>query len=158
MGVECCTWRESVAVMFSAVEIQYLQALVETMRGQGYKYYIARTVTESGNDFDLEVVFSAKEITAAGMYQYQVRDGVRYRVDSSGSSTNNRSARVDVGTANGNYSVPVWEHVYTNAVFDGSILQPDVRELGGVTHEWQGAVPLLLALLVLVLFVFRVFR
>lgn len=81
--------------MFTAQELEYLKALVETMRGRGYDYYVARTVNESNNLYDFEVVFSDKEITANGLYSYSGCSGVIYRVDSS-ASVNYSDAKVQV--------------------------------------------------------------
>ena len=44
--------------MFSAQETQWLQSIIEAMHNQGYKYYLARTVTENNNEYDVLVVFS----------------------------------------------------------------------------------------------------
>ena len=143
--------------MFTQQELEYVKALVETMRGRGYDYYIARTVTENNNAYDFEVVFSDKEITANGLYSYSGCSGVIYRVDSS-SGLNNYDSKVQVTTFSGSYTVPQREFVYSNAVFQGSTIQPDLRELGGVQSESNQAGFYLLALFLLVVVAIKLFR
>ena len=143
--------------MFTAQELEYLNALVETMRGRGYDYYVARTVTESNNSYDFEVVFSDKEITANGLYSYSGCSGVIYRVDSS-ASVNYSDAKVQVSDFFGSYNVPQREFVYSNAVFQGGTIQPDLRELGGVQSESNQAGFYLLALFLLVVVAIKLFR
>lgn len=146
--------------MFTAVEMEWLQALIETMYQSGYKYYLARTVTERNNNYDVVVLFSRSPITGNGLYSYTATDAVVYSYDSSGYSygSEDSGARVAVSSHNGNYTVPQYEHVYTNAEFSGATLQPDIRQTGGANNEPIQAVPLLVALLVLVLIGFRIFR
>lgn len=143
--------------MFSAVELDYIKSLVESMRGQGYGYYIARTVSEQDNIYDAEIVFSTTKITASGLYDYSGISGVRYRVDST-TSYRDVTARVVPSSISGTYTVPENEFVYTNAEFFGATIQPDVRKLGGERNEQVGACVGLLALLVLVCIAIRVFR
>lgn len=143
--------------MFTAQELEYVKALVETMRGRGYDYYIARTVTENNNAYDFEVVFSDKEITANGLYSYSGCSGVIYRVDSS-SGLNNYDSKVQVSSFSGSYTVPQREFVYSNAVFQGGTIQPDLRELGGKASEGTQAGFFVSVLLVLVIIAIRIFR
>ena len=87
--------------MFSAQETQWLQSIIEAMHNQGYKYYLARTVTENNNEYDVLVVFSESPIIGNGLYSYKIVDGVVYSFDSSGySSYNNNNARVAVSSFN----------------------------------------------------------
>lgn len=145
--------------MFSAQETQWLQSIIEAMHNQGYKYYLARTVTENNNEYDVLVVFSESPIIGNGLYSYKIVDGVVYSFDSSGySSYNNNNARVAVSSFNGTYSVAQYEHVYTNAEFSGATLQPDIRSLGGANNVQIKAVPFLVVLLILVLVGFKLFR
>lgn len=150
--------------MFTAVEMDYVSSLVEQMRGQGYLYYIARTVTESGNNYDCELIFSKEEITANGLYSYRVTNGVRYRVDSSGYTIGsgglggNNGPRVSVATYSGTYTFQDTEFCYTNATFSGYSVQPDLRLKGGKVNENGTAMVYIVALLGLVLFFALLFR
>lgn len=140
--------------MFTATEIEYIRSLIESMRGQGYDYYIARTITERDNTSDLEIVFSDSKITADSLYSYRGISGYRYTVDS-GSSSTDGVRRVQVNSISGSYSVPQTEHCYTNAVFSGGTIQPDIRQQGGVTIDQNAA---LLGVSVLFLLVFVALR
>ena len=145
--------------MFTTAEEQWLKALIETMRGKGYKSYVAYTVTENNNDTDVIVIFSKETITGTGLYSFTVTDGVMYSFDSSGYSTYNGSeARTSVGTFSGNLSVDQYEHVYTNAEFNGTTLQPDIRLTGGAAYETNQASFYILVLFFLVSVAFRIFR
>ena len=145
--------------MFTAQETQWIQALIETMQQKEYRYYLARTVTESNNEYDVIVIFSKSPIDGLGVYRYKIVDGVVYSFDSSGySSYNSTDARVAVSTFDGTYTINQYEHVYTNAEFSGTTLQPDVRMLGGANNVQIQAVPYLVVLLILVLVGFRLFR
>ncbi len=117
--------------MFSAVENTYLQSLIETMRGQGYENYVARTITVSDNVYDVEIVFSEKPITANGLYSYTVDTGILYRVDSSAySQYQGGHARVVTADYSGSFVVPQYEFCYTNADFGTTaVVQPDITQL-----------------------------
>lgn len=151
--------------MLSAVEMDYVSGLVEQMRGQGYGYYIARTVTESGNVYDVECIFSKEEITANSTTSFTVpADAVRYRIDSSGytiggsSYSQNDGPRVERTTFSGTYSFADTEFAYSNATFSGNSVLPDLRRREGSTNENTHAILLINALLVLVVFFALLFR
>lgn len=122
--------------MFSAVQETYVKSLIEVMRDKGYSNYIARTITETGNNYKLDIIFSQTVITGSNLTSYSITNGIRYQVDSSAFSQNNNHARVSTSTFSGAYTVPVYEFVYTNAEFTSSTLvQPDIRHLGGVQSQ-----------------------
>ena len=141
--------------MFTATELEYIQSLIESMRGQGYDYYIARTDNERDNTADLEVVFSNQKITADDLYNYRGISGYRYTVDS-GSITDG-VRRVSVIPISGTYEVPYSEHCYTNAAFSGGSIQPDIRQQGGVTIDQNTAFLCVAVLSLLTLVAFRIF-
>ena len=143
--------------MFTQQELEFIKALVESMRGQGYDYYIARTVTEDNNAYDVEIVFSTVEIRATGLYGFDNCDGVIYRLDSS-SGRSDLNAKLTVSSFKGAYMVPSREFVYSNAVFQGGTIHPDLRELGGVQSESNQAGFYLLALFLLVVVAIKLFR
>lgn len=145
--------------MFSATELEWVKALIETMRGKGYRYYVAQTVTESNNDTDVIVVFSKSPIVGNSLYSYTVTDGVRYSLDSNGySSYSGGGARTKVDAYSGTISVSNTEFVYTNAEFSGSTVQPDIRTTGGVTGEGIQTGVIVLTIVLLVTILFRIFR
>lgn len=141
--------------MFTAVELEYITSLIESMRGQGYDYYIARTVTERDVSSDLEVVFSDSEIFADSLYSYRGISGYRYTVDS-GSGTDGVK-RVNVTSITGTYTVPQTEHCYTNATFFGGTIQPDIRRQGGITIDQNTALLGAFVLSMLVIIALRLF-
>ncbi len=144
--------------MFSAQELEWLKALVETMRGKGYKYYVAYTVTETNNDSDAIVVFSETPIVGNGLYSFTVNKGVRYTLDSSGySSYQGGDARTKVDTYTGNLRVADTEFVYTNAEYAGSTLQPDIRTIGGTVGESIQTSGVFITMLFLVVVFYRLF-
>lgn len=145
--------------MFSAQELEWLKALIETMRGKGYKYYVAQTVTENNNDSDVIVVFSKEPITSNGLYSFTVTNGVMYTLDSSGySAYQGGDARTKVSTYSGRLNIADTEFVYTNAESTGTSIQPDIRYTGGVLSENSQAGFYLLTLCFLVAVVFNLFR
>jgi hypothetical protein len=143
--------------MFTQQELEFIKALVESMRGQGYDYYIARTVTEDNNSYDVEIVFSTVEIRATGLYGFADCDGVIYRLDSS-SGRSDLNTKLTVSNFSGSYTVPSREFVYTNATFQGGTIQPDIRQLGGKLSESNQAGFYLLALFLLVVVAIKLFR
>jgi hypothetical protein len=144
--------------MLTAVEMEYVRALVETMRGKGYKHYVCNTVTETGNVRDIQLVFSTEPVTANSLNSFVVVGGVRYLVDSSGyAAAQGGHNRVAVSAYSGTLVVPDYEFIYTDAEFSGTSVQPDLRQLGGSENETGQAVFLLVALLFLTLVFFRFF-
>lgn len=125
--------------MFSTAQQEIVDAYVPTMLSRGYKYYIAYTHVTIGDyytrpDPDLYFVFSKDKITASSAYQYSVPEGsIMVRVRSGNYSTSNygdntnRFVQIDYS---GNLSIQVYEHIYTNAEFTGSTIQPDIMKEG----------------------------
>ena len=125
--------------MFSTAQQDFLDAFIPTLRSKGYKYYVAYTNTNVNNSWvsaaqpDIYIVASTDEITATTSYRYSVPSGsVRYSVRTANYSTNNNAVNTDRVTSaaySGTLTVSAYEHIYTNAVFSGTTLQPDI--LGG---------------------------
>ncbi|HIU35414.1 MAG TPA: hypothetical protein IAC53_02240, partial [Candidatus Fimenecus excrementigallinarum] len=122
--------------MFNEAQQTIIEALVPTMRKEGYTYYVAYTYTntsswsDDSNQPDLYLVFSREEITASSAYRFSVPAGsVRYICRSDNYSRYDdsvNSPRIASESFSGWLSINVYEHVYTNASFTGSTLQPDV--------------------------------
>lgn len=142
--------------MFSTAQQTYIEALLPTYAKEGYTHYVIYTdsVSNSGyyasTDPDLYAVFSKNEITAEGGYSYNIEDGsiiLSVRTGNYSSSTNaNNSDRVVVTDMSAQtLTVPVYEHIYTNAAFEGHVLQPDYYlASGGETNVQLSAISLLL--------------
>lgn len=144
--------------MFSAQELEWVKALIETMREKGFNYYVAQTVTSNNNDIDVMVYFSKQPIIGNSLYNFTVNGGVVYSLDSSGYYSNDTNeSRTKVLPFSGNLVVARTEFVYTNAEYIGSTLQPDIRQCGGVINETGQAVFHLVTLCFLVAVVLRFF-
>ena len=133
--------------MFSTVQKDVLSSLIPVMRKQGYNYYIAYTNTNTDGSWnssavvDLYVVFSSEEITANDMYTYLVPSGaVRYAIRTANYSTSSSAVNTDryvTSDYSGTLTVDVYEHIYTNAEFSTSSVQPDIlyESEGGYMYE-----------------------
>lgn len=145
--------------MFSTVQTDVIKSLIPVMRRQGYKYYIAYTYTRTGNfstaEPDLYIVFSEDKITASDLYRYTVPSGsVRYSIRTPNYSTNSSAVNTDrlvSSSFSGSLTINSYEHIYTNAVFSGSSVQPDIlyEMKGGYQYETSFATAILLAVFVL---------
>lgn len=72
--------------MLTAVELEYVKALISTYYAKGYKYYLCTTVTEFGNnasDYDICIYFSKEPIEAITDNYFEVKNGVQIYIDSS---------------------------------------------------------------------------
>lgn len=133
--------------MFSTAQKDVLTSLIPVMRRQGYKYYIAYTNTNTEGSWntsavvDLYIVFSSEEISAKDMYTYSVPSGsVRYAIRTPNYSTSAsgiNSERYVFSEYSGTLSIDVYEHIYTNAEFSTSAVQPDIlyEAEGGYVYE-----------------------
>ena len=125
--------------LFNTAQQDFLDSFIPTLRAKGYKYYVAYTNTNVNNVWgsttqpDLYIVASTEEITATSAYRYNCPQGsVRYSVRTVNYSTSNNAVNTDRVTSvaySGTLTVNAYEHIYTNAVFTGATLQPDI--LGG---------------------------
>lgn len=125
--------------MFTQVEIDYLKSLINTYREQGYKYYLAHTVTERNNEYDIRLYVSKEEITATTDDIFSIKNAVVINIDSSSrNDSNNSSIHSRDVISNSNYNgvltVHTAEFIYTNAVLDYSIttfcVNPDIMNSG----------------------------
>lgn len=144
--------------MFSAQELEWIKALIETMRQKGYNNYVAHTITENNNDIDVAIYFSQQPITGNSLYNFTITGGLKYTLDSNGyNSYGSNEARTKVSNYSGDIDVSRTEFVYTNAEYTGTSIQPDIRYSGGVLSETSQASFYLLTLCFLVAVVLRVF-
>jgi len=122
--------------VFSTAQQAYIEALLPTYAKDGYTHYVIYTDNVSNNSFygstdpDLLAVFSKAEITAEDGYNYNVKNDsiivtVRTGNYSSSNSANNSDRVVVKDYAAQELTVPVYEHIYTNATFEGHTLQPN---------------------------------
>lgn len=112
--------------MISAIQREVIEGLVLTMYEKGYTYYLANTQYRTDNNNpDLIVYFSQKEIKANSLYSYQINGGVKYSINSSNYSTSNNAQRYQVTNVNTvTISINNYEHIFTNAMFTTSSVQP----------------------------------
>lgn len=159
-------YMKGVIFIFSTVQKDFLESFIPTLRSKGYSYYVAYTNTNVNNTWnssaqpDLYIVASSDKITASSGYRYTCQSGsVRYSVRTANYSTSNNavnSDRVTSSNYSGVFTVNAYEHIYTNAEFTGSTLQPDILYslVGGYHYEATLAVGLATACL----FIFIIFR
>lgn len=155
---------------FSTAQEKYIDTLVNTLHQQGYKYYIAYTHTQINSGYyyqtepDLYILFSKDKIEAVNGYIYTFDgDVLQYAVRTGGYSTSSSATntdRIDVENyASDRLSVPLYEHIYTNAQFEGVSVQPDIRYLnGGENLEKTNGVGAVVTLALLCAVAFTLFR
>lgn len=156
--------------MFSTAQQEYIKTLLPTYAKEGYKFYVAYTDSlYSNNSYssyrpDLYVVFSKKAISARNAYSYDFQESsilvsVRSYNYMSYSSANN-SARITVSNyTQKSLSIEPYEHVYTNAEFQGVALQPDYNLIsGGEMNVRLESISFVLLVSLIVSLLSRVFR
>ncbi len=155
--------------MFSTNQINYIQAFLPTYAQQGYKSYIAYTDSTNTSSYyqtepDLYIIFSKSEIIASDGYTYSIPAGAVQLCIRTGnystSNNSNNSDRVVVRNFTGTkLSVDEFEHIYTNAMFTGHTIQPDVNLLnGGETNVRLEAISYILIFVVGFVFITGLFR
>ena len=106
--------------MLSSLESEYLKGLISTYKLKGYGYYLAHTVTENNNDYDVCVYFSKSKIKAIDQNIFSIENGLKIYIDSSSRSYNTSYNTPRVVLADNNFnatiSVNVAEFVYTNSI------------------------------------------
>lgn len=134
--------------MFSTAQNEVIQSLVPAMRRQGYKSYIAYTHTNTNYGYnrpsepDLYILFSDEEIKALSGYTYELNGNVKlYEIRTGNYSTSNNAVNTD-RIVTSDYTLDTihidsYEHIYTNAEFEGVTVQPDVlyQAKGGYGFE-----------------------
>lgn len=131
------------------------------MRERGYSYYVAYTHTYTDsyyrNEPDLYIVFCKEKITANSAYTYSVPQGaVMYIIRTNNYSTSSsavNTSRVTSQPYGGSFTVDAYEHIYSNAEFSGSTIQPDILSKGVKQNEILNAQ----SIVVLAFFLFIVF-
>lgn len=156
--------------MFSTAQQEYIKTLLPTFAKEGYKYYVAYSDSlYSSNNYssyrpDLYIIFSKKSISASDAYSYDIQEpavivSIRSYNYSSYSSVNN-SARVTVTNyTQSRFTIEPYEHIYTNAEFQGVALQPDYNLIsGGETNVRLEAISFVLLISLIISLFSRVFR
>ena len=130
--------------MFTAVENEYLKGLLNVYKEQGYKYYVAHTVTETDNNYDMYVYLSKEKITSSSPTTFNLADNsIVIYIDSS--SRNDNSYNPSIHTRDilyvysGELKVNLAEFIYTNAevsytLIDNS-LNPDILLSGANSYD-----------------------
>ncbi|MCI8999560.1 MAG: hypothetical protein HFJ26_01170 [Clostridia bacterium] len=129
--------------MLSSLESEYLKGLISTYKLKGYGYYLAHTVTENNNDYDVCVYFSKSKIKAIDQNIFSIENGLKIYIDSSSRSYNTSYNTPRVVLADNNFnatiSVNVAEFVYTNSILGYSeetyVLNPDIIKSGSTNYE-----------------------
>lgn len=125
--------------MFSTAQIEIVESLVPTMLSKGYTHYVAYTNANTGGYYtsepDLYIIFATEKIIANTGYSYTIPSGsvrcvIRSGNYSSGSTSVNTDRIVTESFKGSTLTVDKYEHIYTNAVFEGTTIQPDILQEG----------------------------
>ena len=154
--------------MFTTAQQEYIKTLLPTFAKDGYKYYVVYTDSLYNNDSysygpDLYFIFSKKSISATQAYFYDIEGPavlVSVRTYNYSSYGSNKSARVNVSSyTKKTLSIDPYEHIYTNADFEGVSLQPDYNLIsGGETNVRLEAISFVLIVSLIISLLSRVFR
>ena len=121
--------------MFSSIEIDYLKGLLNVYLKNGYKYYVAHTITQNNNNYDFVVYLSKDKITSHTSSSFYLSDNsIVIYIDSSARNDNGYNpslhSRDIIDTFSGAISVDVAEFIYTNVDVSYSLtsdtLNPDI--------------------------------
>ena len=154
-------------MLFNTSQISFLTDFVPTVLSQGdYSYYIAYTNTDISQSYnspipvDLYVIFSSDKITSNSAYSYNIpANSIVYSVRTVNYSSYSYAVNSDRIVCNSYSSntlnIPVYEHIYTNSVFSGIVLQPQicVKELTQNVYS-QASNVLLATFLLCILFLY----
>lgn len=156
--------------MFTTAQQEYIKTFLPTYAKDGYKYYVVYTDSLYNDDNyssyrpDLYFIFSKKIISATDAYSYDIQESsilvsVRsYNYSSYGSSNNSSRVSVSSYTKKTLFIKP-FEHIYTNAEFEGVALQPDYNLIsGGETNVRLEAISFVLIVSLIISLLGRVFR
>lgn len=152
--------------MFTQVESDYIKSLINVYREQGYKYYLAHTVTERNNEYDIRLYISKEEIKATTDDIFDIQNAIVINIDSSSRNDNNSSSIHARDTIyNSNYSSVVTinkaEFIYTNAIVDYSstmfCINPDIMN-SGVTSYTGNVISYTLLIILFVIFLYTFVR
>lgn len=131
--------------MFSAIESEYIKSIISSYMNNGYKYYIAHTITETNNPYDIALIFTNDKVEAICDYIYFVKNAVIIYIDSSNRNDNNYSLSVHNreyiyrGSFTGSYEIHEAEFVYSNipVSYDitGTVLNGDIMTSGLINKQ-----------------------
>lgn len=156
--------------MFSQVEIDYIKSLVNVYRDKGYMYYLAHTVTERNNEYDICIYFSKEEIDASTDEIFNINNALVIYIDSSSRNDNNNSSihtRDLISNSNfsGTVRVNTAEFIYTNAVCNYTetmfCINPDILQSGVTSYNsnlQNNVIIVLLTVILLYHFIYDIFR
>ena len=150
--------------MFSTAQQSYIDSILPTYADMGYKYYVCYTDSSSSgyNDYhpDLYFIFSDKQITSDTGYKFTYSDSIQVAIYTGNVSTYNQAQRLQVTSLSaGSRSVPVYEHIYSNASFTGTVVQPNYYiSSRGLSNAQQNAFMLGVGVIVFFCFFTRLFR
>lgn len=112
--------------MFSQIEENYIKALINTYKKQGYKYYLCYTITEpnNNNEYDICLYISKEEIKAINSNTFDLTNAICIQIDSSSRNDNNYNpsthSRDKIANSNVTNIIEVHqaEFIYTNASYN----------------------------------------
>lgn len=130
--------------MFTAQESDYLKGLLNVYKELGYKYYVAHTVTETNNNYDMYVYLSKDKITSSSPSDFNLSDNsIVIYIDSSSRNDNNYNPSVHTRDIlypySGSLHVHIAEFIYTNADVTyslvGDSVNPDILLTGANNYD-----------------------
>lgn len=151
--------------MFSQVEENYIKALINTYKKQGYKYYICHTVTENNNEYDVYIYFSKEEIKAINRTTFDLNNSLYIQLDTSTRNDNSYNPNNDdcIRIINSNYSTILSVHqsefIYTNALFKtgvSTVVNPDLM-LQNTDSQFDVSCMCIIIVLLVVTFLYTFF-
>lgn len=109
--------------MFSQTEENYIKALINTYKQQGYNYYLTHTITETDYNYDIYLYVSKEEIKAVTPTTFDLTNAICIYIDSSSRNDNTYNPsthsrdRIENGNLTASVEVNQAEFIYTNATF-----------------------------------------
>lgn len=155
--------------MLSNVESEYIKALVNTYKQEGYNYYLCHTITERYNDVDVCIYFSKEEIKASAENIFIIHNGLKITLDSSSRSYDTTISSPRILLVDNNYNsvvnINLEEFIYTNADRNYELTQfivnPDLMvsmPLNPETSLFNAALLFIVMVTFLYLFLKNIFR
>ena len=131
--------------MFTQVEENYIKALINTYKKQGYNYYLCHTITETNNNYDICLYVSKEEIKSVSSTTFDLTNAIGIYIDSSQRNDNNYNLSTHTrdlmfdGNITTIVSVNQAEFIYTNATYtyteSSTVINPDLLVQGSESVE-----------------------
>lgn len=152
--------------MFTQAEENYIKALINTYKKQGYNYYLCHTITETNNNYDICLYVSKEEIKSISSSVFDLTNAIGIYIDSSQRNDNayNPSIHSRDLMFDGNITTIVnvndAEFIYTNAIYTYSetstVVNPDLLVQGSESVEMFNMIAVI-ELVLIITFIYTFF-